>query len=188
MNKLSTIALLAALCISTAALGAGVTVNAGAATNGAVTTNAAGANTAASTNASVGADANTSSVGVDASASAGVDASASASVPVDASSSMMSSASDASMASQDCSTFNASSITTTAIDATALAGVTTVTVFDVANCGSVPDLAAIDGSAQATLGGNAAVTAALQASGSTGDQIVGYMMDKTSLTVYVRKN
>ncbi|MBN9304471.1 MAG: hypothetical protein BGO82_12825 [Devosia sp. 67-54] len=78
------------------------------------------------------------------------------------------------------------SVSVAPVDAAALAAVTTVTVFSVDDCSGLGDLAAIDPTAQATIGTNAAVTAAIKAAGYDGKQVVGYMLDGTSLTVVVK--
>ncbi|MEO8757624.1 MAG: hypothetical protein ABI398_07715 [Devosia sp.] len=158
----SMIALVAALCLVAPAFAAGVTVNAG-----------------TSTEVSAGAG----GVSVDANAQTDTSASADA-MAGDASSSMAMDAMSSSQApgSQDCAN---TQIGTAALDTAALATVTDVTVFKLTDCASVPTVGAIDGSATAALQANAAVQAAITASGETGAQIVGYMMDGASLTVYV---
>ena len=63
---------------------------------------------------------------------------------------------------------------------------TTVTVLTTTGC-DLSGLAAMDAGANAALAGNAAVAKAIADGGYTGQQIAGYMMDGTSLTVYVDK-
>jgi len=89
-------------------------------------------------------------------------------------------------ASSACDNNDLGTISTGAVDSAALAAVKTVTVLTVDNCNGAGNMAALDGSAVASLSSNPAVTAALTANGYAGTQIVGYMMDGGSLTVYVR--
>jgi hypothetical protein len=85
-----------------------------------------------------------------------------------------------------CDTLDTSTMMLTAIDAAALAAVTSVTVFAVDDCSGLGGLAEIDGGAVATLQTNQMVTDALTAQGQAGGEVVAYMIDGTSLTVYVR--
>lgn len=136
----------------------------------------------ASTSTSVSASA--SLPDVSASASTSISASASASTPIDESSS---SASASGAAGASCDTLDTSSIVTGAVDPAALVAVSSVTVFALNDCTSVSDLAAIDAGASAELVSNPNVAAALQAQGYSGAEIVGYALDGSSLTVYVKK-
>jgi hypothetical protein len=72
------------------------------------------------------------------------------------------------------------------IDAAALAAVTSVTVFAVDDCSGLGDLATMDATALAAIGTNRMVTDALAAQGEGGAEIIAYMLEDTSLTVYVR--
>jgi hypothetical protein len=90
------------------------------------------------------------------------------------------------MAGMDCSTLDPSAIALANIDAAALAAVTSVTVFSVSACSTLGDLANLDAGALAGLSANQQVVAALQSSGQAGAEIVGYHLEGTSLTVYVR--
>jgi len=73
-----------------------------------------------------------------------------------------------------------------AIDATALAAVTTVTVLSTSDCSGLTDLAAMDPGAQAAISANASVAAAITAAGYSGAEVVGYALDGSSLTVIVK--
>jgi hypothetical protein len=64
--------------------------------------------------------------------------------------------------------------------------VTTVTVLSTSDCSGLTDLAAIDPGAQAAIGANASVAAAIQAAGYSGAQVIGYALEGTSLTVIVK--
>jgi hypothetical protein len=197
MKKISIIALIAALSVATAAVGAGVTTNAGSTVNS--TTNAAtgSSNAGANGNANGGANAqvtaNSSSVGLDVNASASGEADTSTSVSAPDASSMLSpdssmSSMTSSEVSQACADLNGAGMTTTAIDAAALATVQNVTVFSVSDCSGLGDSAALDATTNASLAGNANVAAAIQTSGYAGQQVVGYTLDGTSLTVFLKKN
>jgi len=72
------------------------------------------------------------------------------------------------------------------IDATALAAVTTITVFSVEECSGLADLAALDAGALTALDTNPMVLDALAAQGESGAEIIAYKLEGTSLTVYVR--
>ena len=72
------------------------------------------------------------------------------------------------------------------IDAATLAAVTDVTIFAVDDCSGIGDLATMDATALAAVGANAMVTEALAAQGEGGAEVIAYMLDGTSLTVYVR--
>jgi hypothetical protein len=72
------------------------------------------------------------------------------------------------------------------IDAAALAAVTDVTVFAVDDCSGLGDLATMDQTALAAVSTNQMVTDALAAQGEGGGEVIAYMLDGTSLTVYVR--
>jgi hypothetical protein len=61
-----------------------------------------------------------------------------------------------------------------------------VTVVSVSACSGLADLAQLDASATAALSTDPEVVAALQAQGQSGAEIVGYALEGTSLTVYVR--
>lgn len=89
--------------------------------------------------------------------------------------------SEAPETSQEFSCSDTTQITAPALDAAALAAVTSVTVFAVDDCSGIqaaPDTAAI--------GTNQAVIDAMAAAGETGAEIVSYTLDGTSLSVYVR--
>jgi hypothetical protein len=86
----------------------------------------------------------------------------------------------------NCDTLQTSAITTVAIDPAALAGVTSVTVLDVSACVSLTDLTVLSGNALADVTTNAQVQAALQSTGQVGAEVVGYTLEGTSLTVYIR--
>jgi hypothetical protein len=88
---------------------------------------------------------------------------------------------------ESCSDVDSTSVSTGAVDAASLAAVTQITVFSTVDCSSFGNLGAMDAAAQATLGGNEMVTKAIADAGYQGQQIVGYMLDGTSLTVYVKK-
>jgi hypothetical protein len=72
------------------------------------------------------------------------------------------------------------------IDAAALAAVTDVTVFAVDDYSGLGDLATMDQTALAAVSTNQMVTDALAAQGEGGGEVIAYMLDGTSLTVYVR--
>jgi len=72
------------------------------------------------------------------------------------------------------------------IDAASLAAVTSITVFAVDDCSGLGDLATMDATALTAIGTNTMVTDALAAQGEGGAEIIAYMLDGTSLTVYVR--
>lgn len=78
-----------------------------------------------------------------------------------------------------------SAVETGPIDTAALALVTDVTVLAVSDCSNLADLSG--GSAIADITTNARVEAAIQAAGYTGAEVVGYTLDGTALTVYVRQ-
>ncbi|HVX72546.1 MAG TPA: hypothetical protein VHB19_07050 [Devosia sp.] len=78
-------------------------------------------------------------------------------------------------------------VSVAAIDAAALAAVTNVTVFSLTDCSGLSDLATIDPTAQAAISTNPNVVAAIAAAGYQGQQVVGYMLDGTSLTVIVKQ-
>ena len=63
---------------------------------------------------------------------------------------------------------------------------TKVTVLTTMGC-DLSGLAGMDAGANAALSGNAAVAKAIKDAGYSGQEIAGYMMDGTSLTVYVNK-
>jgi hypothetical protein len=104
------------------------------------------------------------------------------------SSNLSSASSDASssLANISCDTLNPSTIATIAIDPTALAAVTDVQVFALGDCAGLPDLAAMDAGATASIGTSPAVATALQAAGETGADIVGYTVEGATLIVYVK--
>lgn len=216
MKKISVIALVAALSFGTAAIAQVSTDASGALDNSTqVSADAGGGSTNVDVNASTsvggGADVSTpagdvsasaggdvgasgdvsASTGDDTSASAGGDVSASgdlsASGEVSTSSEMESSSAMASsMASEDCDSIDTTSLLTTEPSATDLAAVTSVTVYEVSACSNLTDMAPMAGTAADTLGANASVKSAIDAAGYSGDEIVGYMVDGTSLTVYVK--
>jgi hypothetical protein len=78
-------------------------------------------------------------------------------------------------------------VSVAAIDAAALAAVTNVTVFSLTDCSGLSDLATIAPTAQAAISTNPPVVAAIAAAGYQGQQVVGYMLDGTSLTVIVKQ-
>jgi hypothetical protein len=179
MKHVSIAALLTALAFSYPALAQDVSVDVSA--SGDISVSAP--DVSVSTDISASGDVSVSTPDV----SASVDASASGDIST--SSSEMSSSMSSSMSSgaePSCDDLDASTIVLVPIDAAALAAVTSVTVFSVSECSSLGDLATIDGSALAAIQANAAVTAALQAEGEVGSEIVGYTLDGTSLTVYVQ--
>ena len=75
--------------------------------------------------------------------------------------------------------------TTGTLDAAALAGVTSITVFSSDDCAGSPT--SIDSGAQTSLSSSDAVTKAIADAGYQGQAIIGYSLDGTSLTVYVKK-
>jgi hypothetical protein len=72
------------------------------------------------------------------------------------------------------------------VDAATLAAVTSVTVFAVDDCSGLGDLATMDAAALTAVSTNAMVTDALTAQGEGGAEVIAYMLDGTSLTVYGR--
>lgn len=194
MRRLSVIALVVALGFATAAAGAGVSTTVGGAVNS--TTNAAtgngstdaGNNTTGTAGADVAASAGGASLDASASASVNASASVGASASNGGSSAVTSAstaASGASTASQACDQVNSAGMSMGAIDATALASVSDVTVLTVNDCSGLPE-GTLDAGAAAALAGNSAVSAAIDAAGYQGQQVVGYSLDGTSLTVYVK--
>ena len=104
-----------------------------------------------------------------------------------ASSEMSSSASMSSSGMEpSCDNLDIATMNVGAIDAAALAAVTSVTVFAVDDCSGLGDLATMDATALAAIGTNKRVTDALTAQGEGGAEIVAYRLEGTSLTVYVR--
>jgi len=97
------------------------------------------------------------------------------------SASMASSGMDANCDNLDIATMNVGPI-----DAAALAAVTSVTIFVVDDCSGLRDLATMDATALAAVSTNMMVTDALTAQGNGGAEVIAYMLDGTSLTVYVR--
>ena len=198
MRSISIAALIAALTVSTFALGAGVSTNVGGTANSA-TSAAAGngstnATTAASGDLNAAASASAGGLGAAASASTSVDASGSVSGGVSEPSSLPSGTSSISSSllaggssldpSMACEQANATGVSLGAIDAAALAAVTSVAVFSVGDCAGLP-AGTLEPGASAALAGNAKVSEALKASGYSG-QILGYRLEGTSLTVYVK--
>jgi hypothetical protein len=86
----------------------------------------------------------------------------------------------------NCDDLDIATMNLTAIDAAALAAVTSVTVFAVDDCTGLGDLATLDATALAAIGTNQIVLDALAAAGESGAEIIAYTLDGTSLTVYVR--
>ena len=104
-----------------------------------------------------------------------------------ASSEMSSSASMSSSGMEDnCDDLDIATINVGAIDAAALAAVTSVTVFTVDDCSGLGDLATMDATALAAVSTSQVVIDALAAQGESGGEIIAYTLDGTSLTVYVR--
>lgn len=209
MKSVSIAVLVSALAFSTFAVGAGVSTNVRGTVNSATNAATGNGSTNAATNASgqVNADASASAGGVTVGASTstevGAGASTSASAPGTSSalssvSSVLSSTESSLVsgessllgtssmnASMACDQVNSTGVSIGAIDAAALAAVTSVTVFSVADCSGLPS-GTLDGGAAAALAGNAKVADAIKAAGDAGD-IVGYHLDGTSLTVYVKQ-
>ena len=181
MHKLSIITLVvASLAFSTAAY-AQVAVNAGANTTAGANVNAGGV--------SVNAGATTST-----SAAAGADTGAgngnggsSAAAAGDGTSSAANASASASGENATCGTVSAGNIGTGPMDSAVLAGVTTITVFSTSDCSGLAGLNTLDAGTGAELAANASVAKAITDAGYTGQQIAGYTVDGTSLTVYVKK-
>jgi hypothetical protein len=72
---------------------------------------------------------------------------------------------------------------TMAMDAAALAAVTSVSVVSVDDCSGLPET---DAGTNAEIAANPLVVDAFAASGQVGAEVVAYTLDGTSLTVYVR--
>lgn len=185
MKKISILALVVALGFTSATYAQGLSASAG--VDAGVSASAGGIDVSASTGIDASASTDVSaSTSAEASASGEVGASASGEVGISSEmSSMMSS--DAMAGDMSCTDLDASTIATTDMDAVVIAAATNVTVFDIANCSGLSDLATIDTNVQTNLGANANVVAALQAAGESGSQIIGYTVDGTSLVVYVQK-
>ena len=187
MHKLSIVALIAAsLVFSGSAFAQGVSVNAGATTSTNVGASAAGTsvNAGATTSTEAGASASTPNNGANTGTNNGGNSGSSSAAAADASSS---GAASASGENATCGTVSAGNIGTGPIDATMLAGVTSVTVFSTDDCSGIAGLNTLDAGAGASLAGNAAVTKAITDAGYTNAQIAGYVADGTSLTIYVKK-
>jgi len=206
MHKLSIAALLiAALALSSPALAqvsvetgvggnvsasaGGVDVNAStsAGASGGVSSNSSGVDVGASTSASAsgGGNGNGGSGSGGASASASGEAGNSSS---GASGSTASSGEGSSSAMEkNCTNVNAGAVSTGALDAANLSAVTEITVFSTLDCSGLESLTNMDAGAQAALGANEMVAKAIVDAGYQGQQVVGYMLDGTSLTVYVKK-
>jgi len=196
MRSISIAALIAALTVSTFALGAGVSTNVGGTANSTISAAAGNGSTNATTAASgdLNAAASASAGGIGASASTSVDASGGVSGQVSEPSSLPSGVSSVSSSllsggssldpSMACEQANTTGVSLGAIDAAALAAVTTVAVFSVGDCAGLP-AGTLEPGASAALAGNTKVAEALKASGYSG-QVLGYRLEGTSLTVYVK--
>ena len=179
MHKLSIATLIvASLAFSGLAFAQGVSVNAGATTSTSAGVNAAGV--------SVNADA-TTSTSADVAASASTNADTANSSANASSADASSAASSASGESATCGTVTSGNVATGAIDAAALAAITSVTVFSTTDCSGLAGLNTLDAGAGGTLSGNAMVAKAITDAGYTTNDIAGYIVDGTSLTVYIKK-
>ena len=111
---------------------------------------------------------------------------ASSEMSSEASSEMSSASMSSSGMENNCDNLDISTMTTTGVDQAALDAVTSVTVFAVDDCSGLGDLATMDATALTMIGTNLKVTDALAMQGQAGGEIIGYLLEDKSLTVYVR--
>lgn len=196
MKLISTIALLAALAVTpilaqSTAVSTGVDVGGGASVEaGGVSVNTS-ASAGADANASAGSGTSTSSSNADGTTSSIGSTTSSVSSQLTSDASGLSSSQEpvgpnGMTADQMCASINSSNLGIAAIDAAALDAVTSVTVLSTSDCSGLTGVAGAGADIQSSLRSNATVAAALQAQGDVSTEIVGYVLDGTSLTVFVR--
>lgn len=210
MKSISIVAVVAVLSFGTAAF-AQVAVNAGGGAGGDVSATGSGTSVGAGTSTDVSAGVSTG----DSSAASSALSSASSAVSSGLSSvssemssglssasselssglsslsseanSALSSESASASASANCDNVDASAVLTAPLSQAALGDVTSVQVFSISDCSGLSGLRVMDTTASANLAGDVRVAAALQAAGESGGEIVGYLIDGTTLVVYVKQ-